>query len=181
MGFSRQEYWSELPFPFSGDLPNPGSSQRRNQTQVSPIAGRLFGSSHQEADRILASRILRQSRGSATMQDLWPTERPIGNLPGGSDGQESACHAGDVGPQTVMENLTWPSDWAWLRHLRLKSQTTLCGWEGAGVWAHCGPSFPVHSALWGQRPQLSHPESSRVHLCGRLLCDGLMAAASFVS
>ena len=97
MGFSRQEYWSELPFPFSGDLPNPGSSQRRNQTQVSPIAGRLFGSSHQEADRILASRILRQSRGSATMQDLWPTERPIGNLPGGSDGQESACQVGDLG------------------------------------------------------------------------------------
>ena len=24
MGFSRQEYWSGLPFPFQGDLPNPG-------------------------------------------------------------------------------------------------------------------------------------------------------------
>ena len=24
MGFSRQEYWSGLPFPFLGDLPNPG-------------------------------------------------------------------------------------------------------------------------------------------------------------
>ena len=24
MGFSRQEYWSGLPFPFSGNLPNPG-------------------------------------------------------------------------------------------------------------------------------------------------------------
>ena len=24
MAFSRQEYWSELPFPFSGDLPDPG-------------------------------------------------------------------------------------------------------------------------------------------------------------
>ena len=23
-GFSRQEYWSELPFPSPGDLPNPG-------------------------------------------------------------------------------------------------------------------------------------------------------------
>ena len=23
MGFSRQEYWSGLPFPSSGDLPNP--------------------------------------------------------------------------------------------------------------------------------------------------------------
>ena len=24
MGFSRQEYWGRLPFPFLGDLPNPG-------------------------------------------------------------------------------------------------------------------------------------------------------------
>ena len=24
MGFSRQEYWSRLPFPPPGDLPNPG-------------------------------------------------------------------------------------------------------------------------------------------------------------
>ena len=24
MGFSRHEYWSELPFPSPGDLPNPG-------------------------------------------------------------------------------------------------------------------------------------------------------------
>jgi len=24
MEFSRQEYWSRLPFPTSGDLPNPG-------------------------------------------------------------------------------------------------------------------------------------------------------------
>ena len=37
MGFSRQEYWSGLPFPSPGD-----SSQPRNRTQVSYIAGRHF-------------------------------------------------------------------------------------------------------------------------------------------
>ena len=37
MGFSRQEYWSGLPFLFSR-----GSSQPRDQTQVSCIAGRCF-------------------------------------------------------------------------------------------------------------------------------------------
>jgi len=38
MGFSRQEYWSGLPFiPFSR-----GSSQPRDQTWVSHIAGRFF-------------------------------------------------------------------------------------------------------------------------------------------
>ena len=37
MGFSRQEYWSGLPFPPPGDLPNPGIKQ------VSPaLAGRFF-------------------------------------------------------------------------------------------------------------------------------------------
>ena len=25
MGFSKQEYWSELPFPSPGDLPDPGT------------------------------------------------------------------------------------------------------------------------------------------------------------
>ena len=28
MGFSRQEYWSGLPFPFLGDLPDPGIEPR---------------------------------------------------------------------------------------------------------------------------------------------------------
>ena len=37
MKFSRQEYWSGLPFPSPGDLPNPGI------TLMSPaLAGRLF-------------------------------------------------------------------------------------------------------------------------------------------
>ena len=37
MGFSRREYWSELPFPSPGDLPKP-----RGRTQVSCIASRHF-------------------------------------------------------------------------------------------------------------------------------------------
>ena len=37
MGFSRQEYWSGLPFPPPGDLPNPGIEP------ASPaLAGRFF-------------------------------------------------------------------------------------------------------------------------------------------
>ena len=37
MGFSRQEYWSRLPCPPPGDLPDPGS-----QICISRIAGRFF-------------------------------------------------------------------------------------------------------------------------------------------
>ena len=37
MGFCRQEYWSELPFPSPGDLPDPGTEP------VSPaLAGGFF-------------------------------------------------------------------------------------------------------------------------------------------
>ena len=37
MGFSRQEYWSELPFPSPQDLLNPGI-----ETQSPALAGRFF-------------------------------------------------------------------------------------------------------------------------------------------
>ena len=43
MEFSRQEYWSGLPFPSSGDLPDPGIKPRSSVLQVvSSIAGRFF-------------------------------------------------------------------------------------------------------------------------------------------
>ena len=37
MGFSRQEYWSGLPFPSTGDLPDPGT-----ETTSPALAGRFF-------------------------------------------------------------------------------------------------------------------------------------------
>jgi len=40
MGFPRQEYWSGLPFPTSGDLPNPGI---KPESFASPaLAGGFF-------------------------------------------------------------------------------------------------------------------------------------------
>ena len=41
MGFSRQEYWSELPLPSPGDLPNPRIEPRSLGSQVR-IVGRCF-------------------------------------------------------------------------------------------------------------------------------------------
>ena len=37
MGFSRQEYWSGLPFPSPGDLPNPGIELRSPTLQVNSL------------------------------------------------------------------------------------------------------------------------------------------------
>ena len=58
MGFSRQEYWSGLPFPSPGDLPNPGiepgspTLEADALTSEPPgkpqITGREHSSSHQQ-------------------------------------------------------------------------------------------------------------------------------------
>ena len=37
MGFPRQEYWSGLPFPSSGDLPNPGIEPESSAWQVDSL------------------------------------------------------------------------------------------------------------------------------------------------
>ena len=38
MGFSRQEYWSGLPFPSPGDLPDPGTEPRSLALRVDSLA-----------------------------------------------------------------------------------------------------------------------------------------------
>ena len=40
MGFSRQEFWSELPFPPPGDLPNPGIAPASSASLA--LAGGFF-------------------------------------------------------------------------------------------------------------------------------------------
>ena len=37
MGFSRQEYWSGVPFPSPGDLPNPGIEPRSPALQADAL------------------------------------------------------------------------------------------------------------------------------------------------
>ena len=37
MGFSRQEYWSGLPFPSPGDLPDPGIEPRSPALQADSL------------------------------------------------------------------------------------------------------------------------------------------------
>ena len=41
MGFSRQEYWSGLPFPSAGDLPNPGIEPRSPALQADSLPTEL--------------------------------------------------------------------------------------------------------------------------------------------
>ena len=52
MGFSRQEYWSGLPFPSPGDLPNPGVEPRSPALQVDALPSELLGKADVKVDVI---------------------------------------------------------------------------------------------------------------------------------
>ena len=66
MEFSRQEYWSGLPFPSPGDLPDPGLEPR-------------FLSSY-----IPASLVAQTVKNLPTMRETWVWEDPwVGRSPGG--------------------------------------------------------------------------------------------------
>ena len=41
MGFSRQEYWSGLPFPSPGDLPDPGTEPMSSALQADSLPTEL--------------------------------------------------------------------------------------------------------------------------------------------
>ena len=43
MEFSRPEYWSELPFPSPGDLPNPGIEPGSPELQADSLPTELSG------------------------------------------------------------------------------------------------------------------------------------------
>ena len=46
MGFSRQEYWSGLPFPSPGDLPDPGIEPTSPTLQVDALTSEPPGNKH---------------------------------------------------------------------------------------------------------------------------------------
>ena len=48
MEFSRQEYWSGYPFPFPGDLPNPGVEPRSPTLQVDSLLAEPSGKLQEE-------------------------------------------------------------------------------------------------------------------------------------
>ena len=43
MGFFRQEYWSGLPFPSPGDLPDPGIKPKSPALKADPLPTELQG------------------------------------------------------------------------------------------------------------------------------------------
>ena len=58
MGFSRQEYWSGLPFPSPGDLSNPGIEPGSPEFQADALTSEPPGKSHSIIGRIQLMRSL---------------------------------------------------------------------------------------------------------------------------
>ena len=56
MGFSRQEYWSGLPFTSPGDLPDPGIEPRSPTLQADPLPSEPPGNPMTNLNSILKSR-----------------------------------------------------------------------------------------------------------------------------
>ena len=61
MGFSRQEYWSGLPFPSPGDLPEPGIEPWSPAFQADALTSEPPGKS-------------RSTRAEAKTLKLWPPD-----------------------------------------------------------------------------------------------------------
>ena len=84
MGFSRQEYWSGLPFPSPGDLPDPGIKPRSGLITSWQIEGEkmevvtdfLFGGSKITADGDCSHGIIRRLLlGRKAMTSLYSVEK----------------------------------------------------------------------------------------------------------
>ena len=58
MGFSRHEYWSGLPFPSPGDLPNPGIEPRSSALQVDALTSEPPGKPRGRVNLRLVGEIL---------------------------------------------------------------------------------------------------------------------------
>ena len=74
MGFLGQEYWSALPFPSPGDLPNPGLNLR----PPSWWAGSLPLSHQGSPESRGQSRQNPRSRGALSGNSIWTTGRVTG-------------------------------------------------------------------------------------------------------
>ena len=57
MGFPHQESWSERPFAFPGDLPDPGIKPRFRELQVDPLPSEPPGKPFTEKEYRLKSAI----------------------------------------------------------------------------------------------------------------------------
>ena len=68
-GFSRQEYWSGLPFPSSGDLPNPGIKPRSPTLQGDTLPSEPLGKPPQFLRHMIKENLPRFNLGKSPLDE----------------------------------------------------------------------------------------------------------------
>ena len=110
MGFSRQEYWSGLLFPFPGNLPDPGIGPESPELQASALPSEPPGKPRSVKKRVVKedekkkrhvgssraeSQYCKQNLSSPFLPWLLLLWGTIPTFPDSSAGKESTCNAGD--------------------------------------------------------------------------------------
>ena len=95
MGFSSQEYWSGLPFPFPGDLPYPGTKPRSPAPQAD----------------CLPSEPPDQIRSDQSLSRVWLCDPRVCSPPGSSVHGISQARILEWIAISFSRGSSWPRDW----------------------------------------------------------------------
>ena len=79
MGISRQEYWSGLPFPSPGDLPDPGIKPRSPALQADTLPSEPPGKPKQR--RYFANKDLSSQGYGFSRSHVWMVAQTVKCLP----------------------------------------------------------------------------------------------------
>ena len=165
MGFPRQEYWSQSPFPSPGDLPDPGTEPACLALQV----GSLFSEQQepqytpQSCSHILSNSHLLSL--SLTLPFLilylFRLSQPLLRLPG----KESSCNAGDLGSVPGLGRSPGGGHGKPLQYSSLENSHGQRSLVGYSPWGHKESDMIEQLSTAQQQPLLaSDPESVATYL-----------------
>ena len=114
MGFSRQEYWSGLPFPSPGDLPEPGIKPKSPALQVYSLPSELLGEALRQAIHRTYRYVIQNGQRPLLQLLLW-----LPALCSYKDYRPPSSSAHGIFPAKILEWVTisfsrgssWPRDW----------------------------------------------------------------------
>ena len=120
MGFSGQEYWSGLPFPSPGDLPDPGMEPGSPALQADSLPSELPGKPLQYKIKIKKKIPFTNPSGSVSKESDYNAGDP-GLIPG--SGRSSGEGNGNPPQYSYLENSMDRGVWQATVHGVAKSQT----------------------------------------------------------